>query len=343
MHKTGTTAIQVFLARNHSILYDLGFEFININQFRKPLLRSYLLNNIEDSVDLIALADYVKSTRPEIVKLISFEGFCGSLHYGYSNSCKTAAILSNLFRFARVRVIMYVRNPFSFIESAYCQAVKEGGCISFQSYQEIFGNPFEAVARLYYSVASHFGSEMVDILLYDLILSGDPAALIKSFMSVLHVDWLHSFDWQSCNAPLNQSYSRITLEAALFLNKRLGPNDFHKDVRKRLQAIDLHLARRPLYMLSPSYFRSYILSLDQSLVPCLNTLFDATLTKGWIAYGLTKGYYSGYSHSQQLADLVHDYLSIMFDDIGVSEPLSAVSWMFKAVCDGQYDEFPFRQ
>ncbi|OGT82683.1 MAG: hypothetical protein A3H91_10275 [Gammaproteobacteria bacterium RIFCSPLOWO2_02_FULL_61_13] len=185
VHKTGTTSIQRFLNRNsqhlrrHGILYpDSGRPATHPDahhQLAWALLGSHGVRDLACWSDV--LAEFRASDCP--VALLSSEGFCTLRDQQVE---KLAALVGGF----DVRVIMYVRDPVSYMISSYKMGINlSNRTESFGEFvrREIHRCDFRRSHGIW---CGHFGAARVALLEYAAAVGG--AGLIPHFLAQLALD-----------------------------------------------------------------------------------------------------------------------------------------------------------
>ncbi|WP_297195502.1 sulfotransferase domain-containing protein, partial [uncultured Campylobacter sp.] len=207
-HKTGTTTIQNFMAKNYEILKEKGFVFAKSATFNNQHLPfvntlNYLADahediklNYEDNWVFKAFKKEINE-NPNKIFIFSSEGF--SLR---SNREKSVKILKEMLKklgFTEIKIIIYLRNQADSMVSVSSQNIKHGHHPEYKTPannnsnniffdKNIFFNYKQAVSNY----LNTFGKENLIVKLFDKneFYEGD---LIKDFLHILGLKLDDSF------------------------------------------------------------------------------------------------------------------------------------------------------
>jgi hypothetical protein len=233
--KTGTKALQYHYFSNIKEIKYLG----------KPITDNKLLKIIELS---ILQQDEIRFNRTKMKQeleqvlakyadceryLISDERFIFS-RYNNPDRLLVAKRLRALFGNAKILIV--IRNQFSFIKSIYIQSVKAGIFLSFGKFLDYFLNNYPTFISLlrYYDMIKYykklFGKDNVYVFCYE-YFKEEPNKFINDISKVLEVN-----DIQFENKYVNKSFSLATINFKRLLNYivryGLGKPHFSSPARK---------------------------------------------------------------------------------------------------------------
>lgn len=198
--KTGTSAIQVFLARNRAALAARGVDYLPIGEF--PIGReghissgngAYLARTLLPENAPARLAD-ASPHRAEFYAALE------------QSACETGLVSSELFTDARQelleellttlrakaiapRAIIYVRRQDQLLTSAYIQQVKRHGSTELPDayVRRVYrGLAFLKYASFYHRLVALFGSGKVEVRLYGPVVCEGPR-LFQDFLAALGI------------------------------------------------------------------------------------------------------------------------------------------------------------
>ena len=207
-HKTGTTTIQNFMAKNYEILKEKGFVFAKSATFNNqhlPFVNT--LNSLADAHEDIKLnyednwvfKAFKKEINENPNKIFIFSSEEFSLR---SNSEKSVKILKEMLKklgFTEIKIIIYLRNQADSMVSVSSQSIKHGHHPAYKvpatNDKNIFFNYKQAVSNY----LNTFSKENLIVKLFDKneFYEGD---LIKDFLHILGLKLDDSFI-----IPLNQN------------------------------------------------------------------------------------------------------------------------------------------
>lgn len=226
-HKTGTTSIQHNLRAKASTLLSERTQYIEVGKSLKKLM---FATSISDK-DIFSIRNEVISTISDnggIQKYImSWEGFCGDYMDAYANSSNIAKNLYNsLSPFFEIKIIVYLREQTSFLESIFTQEIHAGAVTSFNDFNSSINNNDYSWSKLLKSYSDIFGVDSLIVKKFD---KSDTCNLISEFSSVIGSTCLaHNIEEKKQNV----GYNKGELEFALRVNSTLDESD-----RKKLRAI----------------------------------------------------------------------------------------------------------
>jgi len=224
MPKTGTSAIQDFLARNREILKKSGYcfpetiTFPDIGVYRNGhfLIREYYKdkrNGVEADNQL------VRNQLENIVKL--FEKYTNIIltdEVIWNNTDKVKNFWSYLFETLRhnniqLKVIVFLRRQDLFIQSFWAQIVKQYYTVPFEKYIQI--GKYKSFTLDYYSnletISSFIGKENIKLKVYEKNISS-----VDEFCDALGLNVTNEFKF--AQSPHNTSLSGLCLETKRILN-----------------------------------------------------------------------------------------------------------------------------
>jgi hypothetical protein len=243
-HKTGTSAIQDFLALNKKVLKRKGFLFPQQSR------RNYVTSQEGSYVVTPANHKYYQKlaylcSRKQQNVLISSETF--SL---LENPCGIKHLLDGL----EVKIICYLRRQDSVIQSMYNQMVKRSGY-----YQDIsnFQPEYLDYYKLLENWASAFGKDNVIVRVYEKEQFYNHS-LIEDFLDILGLPLTDEFRMLKHNP--NPRLSPSVLEYMRYINSLLGD---HKSTVKIKKSILGFSAKRERDVTTSIYFEHSLLSNEQ--------------------------------------------------------------------------------
>ena len=207
-HKTGTTTIQNFMAKNYEILKEKGFVFAKSATFNNQHLPFVdILNSLADANDIKNLnyednwvfKAFKKEINENPNKIFIFSSEEFSLR---SNREKSVKILKEMLKklgFTEIKIIIYLRNQADSMVSVSSQSIKHGHHPAYKvpatNDNNIFFNYKQAVSNY----LNTFSKENIIVKLFDKneFYEGD---LIKDFLHILGLKLDDSFI-----IPLNQN------------------------------------------------------------------------------------------------------------------------------------------
>jgi hypothetical protein len=300
-HKTGTTTIQLFLKKNASQLQSCGYHFIFVQSY----LHSIPAPSIEqpfcivDRLDLKSLCCDVKAALSSCSVVLSFEGFSGSLHLGYADSSMAASIIFEIFSKFSPSIIIFLRNPIDFLDSAYCQAIKEGHAISADYYVNLFGDPFRAVLAPYVAYRHVFGDQRLHVISYEAACSSE-GGIVGAFLGALSVLASARPLFELPLYSANSGYSRIALEImikALSSGRGSLAVDIQRDIRKLVNSYPSARKKYPYYILPPAGYQGLVGEMSSFLESVQSSSFPlAAMVEAWLS---SFDSYSDYSTKYQ--------------------------------------------
>jgi hypothetical protein len=201
MPKTGTSALQVFLARNHAALKERGVDYLPIGEFNLGLKGSISSGNgsflartllppnspawIADGERYHAEFHAAVRASTADVGIVSSEMFIDAAREQLE---KLLASLRE--RGIAVKVLYYIRRHDQFLASAYMQQVKRHGCTDYpETYVRATyrSAPFLKYHSFYRYLADLFGSRNIRCRIYDEAIRQE-RGLFRDFLSVLGID-----------------------------------------------------------------------------------------------------------------------------------------------------------
>lgn len=229
-HKTGTTTIQSYLRKNQEKLLCERVKYIEAG---KSLKNIRYLNTIDDEEIACIRNDILKITEnsPGMDRfIISWEGFCGDYLDGYRNSENLSKILNLIFSpLFEVKIILYLREQSSFIESIFTQEVHAGTSVSFEEFMKTINIDDFSWMRLVKAYESEFGKDNIILRGYH---KSNGSFLLKEFLSLLGCDnYLGDIDTVNHNV----GYNKGEMEFAQLVNKYLD-DDSRKTLRFIMQS-----------------------------------------------------------------------------------------------------------
>jgi len=221
MHKTGTTSIQATLFKNRLKLRDHALNYLSINQNHSATLYPLFCDNphlyhINRSagVDTEEKAARRNSIVDEALRHELETNTCSRLVISGEDLIQLTPpgierLRQRLLPFAdRFRVLVYVRDPYASINSAFQQRLRAGF-----TYEQLIANPPLPRYRRIGKFIQVFGREHVDIRVFDAcrFVNGD---LIADFLAAVEAnpDLANTIDIIRANQALSH-------EAALILNE----------------------------------------------------------------------------------------------------------------------------
>jgi len=227
MGKTGTSAIQHFFNTNRKALLENGLLYAEsgkIGNSHKGLA-------IADSSDVDFFTEIAKeiSTSNAPTTLISSEFFCFSRPQIIKN-------LRDALKPNDGRIVFYVRDQVSLLESAYLQELKIGSAkfANIDAYFESERRAFNFEARIN-PWASVFGAENIIVRLYD--VGPRKTNSCDDMLSLLKVSVNATLPNRKINSSLHLSFARLVL----MLNKLPVTSSDRKPIIDEILELSLHM------------------------------------------------------------------------------------------------------
>jgi hypothetical protein len=217
--KTGSSALQLFFARNADLLRRHGISY---NGFAKPThdyepaigngypLYLALLNGHPDIEIKSLLKSHFEASK---VALISNETICGLPIFALQR-------LKNIFNDLKIvpKIFIYIRDVFSLFQSDYHQRVKSAGeSRSFSQYME------EGTSYLFSHALKNwidvFDKEICHVFHYDSVKDN----IGQCFIDLVGFD-ANQFDYNDLKKVINRSLTRREVDFLRQINKRFGPS-----------------------------------------------------------------------------------------------------------------------
>lgn len=178
-HKTGTTALQSFLARHSDSLRDKGLRYLATGRddttAHHPLPWS-LRGKHKVPMSIWAKLRAELGHNPARYDVLSSEGFWFT---------EAAAVKAELAGVRDVRIVMYLRRQDKYLQSLYKQTVTGGRRISFEEWRAkyVFRGDYLKVVRDW---VGQFGAEAVEIRPYE--RRGATVNVVGDFLGALGID-----------------------------------------------------------------------------------------------------------------------------------------------------------
>jgi hypothetical protein len=216
--KSGSTAVQRFLAANRAVLRDQGFNYPKpqknkwahhevvtaLGRRMRPLLRPKI-------ADLDIFRQTLRAAPNTIVSSEAFPQL-------------DPAKIVDLFPPGETTVIVYVREQLDYAVSAYAQAVQGRG--DTQTFEKFVGkrHPSWNYGEFLDKWSNVYGPEYMRARIYDrsLLVDGD---VCKDFLSILGVPWRDSFVEPAIDP--NASLSYLLVLTKRLLNRLMAERDHH--------------------------------------------------------------------------------------------------------------------
>lgn len=292
-HKTGSTSIQSYLRANTEQIESSGFKFVFVQSYSVNASNYDLHQStcISQRLDLDSLRADVVSALISHSVILSYEGFSGSLHLGYRDSCQCATIVSNLFTGIDTTILLFLRHPLHFFESAYCQAIKEGDSIDSDTYLKRFGSPFEAILAVYDSYRRTFGEDSIRLCNYDESCTKE-YGIIGCLLKELSIFDVHDIPAGFHTYKYNAGYSRLAIELARNSHSFESTSLCHTTMRKYFNSADIAIKKYPGYLLSPSDYEQLMHEIKVFVESDQSSSVLSHLSRFWLSSFETVGSYS---------------------------------------------------
>ena len=233
MHKTGTTALQIFLFKNEAKI--LNYHYPSVGRPSRASIRYghhdlpwSLLNRVEPAPDVMwrQLLNEIKSAHAENI-VLSSEEFDGlrSVQIG-----EMRRYLSDL----DVKVIVYLRRQDEFVQASYSTTVRKGKTVlPFDAYLKRIMGKLDYY-KLLMRWADDFGKENVCVRVYskERLVEGDT---IKDFCSQIGIASLDGLFLPG--KAINRGLPRNVLEIMRLINGTEIPKDLLDDINRIAQAV----------------------------------------------------------------------------------------------------------
>lgn len=254
LNKTGTTAIQQWLALNEAALADQGFYYDGFTDNRRtPCQQTGILPTITYTPAGLLLPSQPLRQKLGVTTLKEQVAVCQQIEKAFADSLahagdKTVILSSELLgswtrkpevvaaicdkfeeMFSHITYVLYVREQAEWLASAYVQAVKTAAVVTIDEFAEMRGrNDYDHLASLWCDRA---GRENVVFRLYDrdFLVGGDA---ISDFAHVCGI----KLDSVKTPGRANESLTDREVRVLLFLNRtyrKLGINPFRQIRRTR--------------------------------------------------------------------------------------------------------------
>lgn len=215
--KTGTKALQYYYFPNINEIKYLGKPVMD-NKLRK-IIELDILQQDEIQFNETKIKQGLKSVLAKYSGhdkyLISDERFIFS-RYNNPDRLLIARRLRTLFGNAKILIV--IRNQFSFIKSIYIQSIKSGLFLSFGKFLDYFLNNYPTFIYLlnYYDMIKYykelFGKDNVYVFCYE-YFKEEPKKFISDISKVLDVDYM-----QFENKYVNKSFSLVAMNFKRLFN-----------------------------------------------------------------------------------------------------------------------------
>lgn len=227
-HKTGTTAIQNFLALNREKLKNRGFLYPGSanNHYRLSQEIRHDENVVEntDSESLEIINEIRENYNSCHSFILSSEGFWEIIPPKHPQILKD--FISKTGLEFDIKILLYCRSQDTWLESAYQQQIKQVNVRSVQTFREIIDKKLFFVTIDYYTLLSNwsdaFGKESITARIYEKHSKGD--GLLDDFC-----DFVEIYDRNRLVKPsLSQSNIGLRPESIEFL-RYLNLLEIHKN------------------------------------------------------------------------------------------------------------------
>ncbi|WP_116869797.1 glycosyltransferase family 2 protein [Vibrio splendidus] len=228
-HKTGTTTIQHSLRSNAEDLLEERILYIEAGKLIKKLRFSAKMPESELASIREEVVEQASTYSAAQAYVMSWEGFSGDYINAYENSYNIAHNLHQaLSPFFDIKIIVYLRDQASFIESIFTQEVHAGSTTSFNDFKNTIDINKYYWSKLLNSYRSAFGDESVIVMKYEKSESNN---LIIGFSEIIGSSHLLN---KKTLVNQNVGYNKGELEFAMKVNATLS-DDERKKLRKLLQ------------------------------------------------------------------------------------------------------------
>lgn len=210
--KTGTSAIQSYLALNSSLLKDYGINYPShrsMNNAMKGKVSSGNLGGIDDWQ-----SEILKTADSNLINLYSGERLFNKLVGGES-------IDRLLSAFSSVKVLLFIRDPFDHVSSSWLQSVKRAGCT--KSFEEYALTDYSLTQKLL-AFLQKYSDSNIELCIKN--YSRDKANTINNFMTMCLPVEVDSFCEQAetIKRPVNRSLTSTESHLQMAFNKHYGAN-----------------------------------------------------------------------------------------------------------------------
>jgi hypothetical protein len=237
--KTGSSALQVFFARNHAVLRAAGIDYFRIGDFSLGIAGNISSGNGSlisrsllppgNPIGITEAQPHIKALLDAIDASDCKRGLISSEIFADAEPAALESLIEQIKRKGITpKAFFYVRRQDQFLSSAYIQQVKRHQCVE---YPEVYVRKiYRQVKYLRYhnffgSMVAVFGAGNVMVRVYEKALS-NRSGLFTAFLSALDVEDA-GFDLDV--SDINTSLSTKNLLMMLLLNKyrpRMNFSDF---------------------------------------------------------------------------------------------------------------------
>jgi hypothetical protein len=248
--KTGTSAIQEFLAANLEQLLSEGFHFPLNGRPRSGVPAHHLLAQYMNlrsrgqdgkiSRNLALAFDAFRhelSSNDTLTAIVSSEALQGA----------NPKVVAEFFQPGETRIVVYIREQVDYLLSSYSQAIHAKGFrISLPDFaQQFFLIDYEGFLNAWSQV---FGQEQLCVRIYDREQLRDQD-IVSDFMGVLGFPGLDEFNRTPAGVDVNPSIGGELLEFKRLLNNLDFEEDYLFDqsyaLLSRLTSVDKNFSRKP--------------------------------------------------------------------------------------------------
>lgn len=239
-HKTGTSLIQKYLrdrekacvrAKIYAMPRSDGDALIGWGRASEvsngsERLQAQILKAASDRFEYFVLSHENSLGRPFVENADQL--------YPYARK-RAANIRGSIGGKIPFRVVYYMRDQASFIESYYLQTIHEGSAIGFEDYMKKLGAYRFSWAPVYYALCDTFGVENVVLKHFETEIAKGQPEFLRGFLKSATAANLSSFGDFSYNPTRNPSIGDRGLELAKIINPHLVNTFERKLFRKVLQ------------------------------------------------------------------------------------------------------------
>ncbi|TNH37805.1 hypothetical protein [Paracoccus haeundaensis] len=211
--KTGTSALQTILAKNHENLKDKGVLYPYHPSFEQAKKGWVSAGNINTDIE-----GWAQNLVSEIVEKTEYKDYIFSSEVAFWKMDGAYQFFKEISKYIHCRFIICVREPIEMVSSAYMQAVKRAGYI---------GSVTEFISKEHHlSQASHvlraLSRNELDVTVIN--YSSDPSSSNFQILDAMEVLQLIDLDLPSAKKIVNRSLTQSELMAIRFINKFFGPS-----------------------------------------------------------------------------------------------------------------------